>query len=206
MAAKNTEAKSFWSGRKIALIILALVVLIFVIVLPIGVYNTAITNTQNIASKWSEVENQYQRQADLIPNLVSVVSSYVGYESGLLNNLTALRSQWQSQIAGKNTVALDQTGVEMTSSLARLIAVAENYPQLKANTQYTALSDELSGSQNRIATARGRYIEAVQAYNTGIKTFPANIYAGMFGFSEKDYYKAEGALTTPSVGSGTTLP
>ena len=198
-------AGKFWTTGKIATAIVALLLLVFLVFLPVGAYNSFVTKNQDVNAKWSEVENQYQRQADLIPNLVAVVSSYAGFEAGLLANLTNLRSQWQASLSS-DLVQRDQTGVEMTSALARLIAVAENYPDLKANTQYTALSDELSGSQNRIVVARGRYIESIQSYNTAIVTVPNNIYAGLFGFSQKQYYQAPpGSLVTPSLGNE-TLP
>jgi len=198
------EAKSFWTRGKIALAVV-IIVLLALIVFPVGAYNSFVSKDQDVSAKWSEVENQYQRQADLIPNIVSVVSSYVGYESGLITNVTAARSQWQSSLSS-DLVQRDQAGAEMTSSLSRLIAVAENYPELKANTQYSQLSDELSGTQNRITVARGRYIESVQSFNTAVKTFPNNIFAGMFGFAQKQYYQAAlGSLVTPILGSG-TLP
>jgi LemA protein len=198
-------AGKFWTTGKIAIAIVALILLVFLVFLPVGAYNSFVTKSQDVSAKWSEVENQYQRQADLIPNLVAVVSSYAGFESSLLTNLTNLRSQWQASLSS-DLVQRDQTGVEMTSALARLIAVAENYPDLKANTQYTALSDELSGSQNRIVVARGRYIESIQSYNTATVTFPNNIYAGLFGFSQKQYYQAPpGSLVTPSLGNA-SLP
>jgi LemA protein len=164
-------------------------------------YNRFVGMDQDVNAKWSEVENQYQRQADLIPNLVSVVSSAVSSETKFVKDVVAARTAWQN---ANSVNEKDEAGVQMSDSVATFVnAVAENYPAFKANTQYVALTDEMSGTQNRITTARGRYIESIQNYNTATKKFPSNIIAGMFGFNEKEYYSAEeGSLTTPSLGSG----
>jgi LemA protein len=187
-------------ASKIALIAIVVVVLGMVL-LVIVTYNNFIGLDQNVQSKWSEVENQYQRQADLIPNLVSVISSSVSVETDFVKDVIAARTNW----AGAQTeYDKDKAGVEMNNGITAFVrAVAENYPVLKANAQYVALTDELSGSQNRITVARGRYIESIQHYNTAIKTFPGNVLAGMFGFSEKEYYNAQlNAMNTPSLGGG----
>lgn len=177
------------------------IVVLILILMFIGYYNTFVTLDQNINSKWSEVENQYQRQADLIPNLVSIVSSSVKVETNFVKEVIDARTKWQS---AAGTLAKDTAGVQMNNGITALVnAVAENYPTLQANKQYVALTDELSGTQNRITTARGRYIETIQGYNTAIKRFPGNLFSGMYGFSEKDYYKAElSSLDTPSLGTG----
>jgi len=166
----------------------------------IGMYNNFVTMQQDVNSKWSEVENQYQRQADLIPNLVSVVSSAVSAETSYVKDVVAARTKWQ---AAASNLEKDTAGVEMNNGISALVnAVAENYPVLKANTQYVALTDELSGTQNRITVARGRYIESVQTMNTAVKRFPANILAGIFGFEQVEYYTAEAGTATPSLGTG----
>lgn len=166
-------------------------------------YNGFVSSDQNVNAKWSEVENQYQRQADLIPNLVSTVSSAVRVETSLLQNVTEARSRWQTS---KTQLDRDTAGIQMNNGIAALVnavATSENYPELQANKQYVALTDELTGTQNRIAVARGRYIEAIQSFNVAVKSFPGNVLAGMFGFASKDYYQAKiEALTTPSIGSG----
>lgn len=167
----------------------------------IGSYNHFVTLNQNVNAKWSEVENQYQRQADLIPNLVSVTSSAVSVETKFVKDVIAARTNYQdAQTLGQK----DQAGVQLTNSVTTFVnAVAENYPQLLANTQYVTLTDELSGTQNRITTARGRYIESIQAYNSAAQHFPSNIIASMFGFGPKDYYHADiNALKTPTLGTG----
>ena len=187
--------KSFWAKYKILIIVLALVAILLIWV--VAMYNNFVGLDQNVNSKWSEVENQYQRQADLIGNIVSVVSSSVGVETQFVKDVTALRTNWENSKS-------DQSGVDMANGAITFVnAVAENYPQLQANKQYVALTDELSGTQNRIAVARGRYIETIQAYNTAIKRFPGNIFAGIFGFSAKEYYQADiNAMNTPVLGTG----
>lgn len=186
-----------------------ILVAIGVVVVLLGIYSVSAYNRfvgldQDVNGKWSEVENQYQRQADLIPNLVSVVSSAVSAETTFVQNVINARTQWQG---ATGEVARDQAGVEMSDSVATFVAaVAESYPELQANTQYVALTDELAGTQNRIAVARGRYIESVQTYNTATKRFPSGMIANWFGFSQKDYYHADPeSLETPELGTG-TLP
>lgn len=182
---------------------LVIVVIIFLIAMIVSSYNGMVTLNQNVESSWSEVENQYQRQADLIPNLISIVSSAVSVETKFVQGVIEARTKWlnASSIADK-----DKLGVEMNQSLTTFvnaIATNEAYPALQSNQQYTALMDEVAGTQNRIAVSRGRYIENVRVYNTSIKTIPNNFFAGMFGFSEKEYYQAnENSLNTPSLGEG----
>lgn len=190
--------KKLW----ITLGVIALVVLILVSWV-VGSYNNFITLDQNINGKWSEVENQYQRQADLIPNFVSSVSSQINVETKFVKDIIAARAAWVNS-AGASQLQKDTLGTQMNSGVQTFVsAVAENYPTLQASEGYTALRDEMAGTQNRITTSRGRYIESIQMYNTATKRFPGNVLAGMFGFSQKDYYQAEaGSLTTPDLGTG----
>ena len=176
-------------------------VIVLVVLMIIAGYNHFVTLEQNINGKWSEVENQYQRQADLIPNFVSSVSSQVGVETKFVKDVIAARTAWQS---AQGQLAKDTAGVQMNNGVTALVsAVAENYPTLQASEGYTALRDEMAGTQNRITTARGRYIESIQMYNTATKRFPGNVLAGIFGFTQKDYYSAEaGSLETPELGTG----
>jgi len=179
------------------------VVVLILLFYVVGSYNRFVGLSQNIDGKWSEVENQYQRQADLIPNLVSVVSSSVKVETQFVKDVVAARTAWLNAASVGDK---DRAGVGLFNSLNAFVATAESYPILQANKQYIALTDELSGTQNRIATTRGDYIKAVQSYNIAIKRFPANVIAGMFGFTAKEYYQAElSSMETPSLGSG-TLP
>lgn len=192
-------AKSKHLGLWITLGVIALVVLMLVFWV-IGSYNGFVTLSQNVDGKWSQVENQYQRQADLIPNLVSVVGSSVSVETKFVKDVVSQRTAWQN---AQTPLQKDTAGVQMSNGITAFVnAVAEGYPTLQANKQYTALTDELSGTQNRITTARMDYINSIQAFNTAIKRFPGNIIAGMFGFSQKEYYTAPSGTTTPSLGTG----
>ena len=177
-----------------------------VVVLVIGLiasYNSFVGMSQNVDGKWSEVESQYQRQADLIPNLISVVSSSVKVETNFVKEVILARTSWQN---AASTLAKDSAGQQMNTGISALVsAVAESYPTLQANKQYIALTDELAGTQNRITVARGNYILAIQSYNVAIKRFPGNIVAGMFGFSAKEYYTSTSGINTPVIGNG-TLP
>jgi LemA protein len=177
---------------------IVVVILLFWI---IGSYNGFVGMKQDVDSKWSEVENQYQRQVDLIENIVSTVSSQVGVETKFVKEIIDARTAAQDYVNAASSQK-DIVGQKMNSGVQTFInAVAENYPQLLASEGYTALRDELSGTQNRIATARGRYIESVQRFNTAVKRFPGNVIAGMFGFNSVEYYEAE-TTKTPSLGTG----
>ena len=192
---------NFFTKNKTLLIVIAIILIL--ILYFVGAYNRFVTLDQDVNGKWSEVENQYQRQADLIPNLVSVVSSSVKVETNFITQVTEARSRWQTS---STLFDKDTAGAQMNNGITALInavATAENYPVLQANKQYVALTDELSGTQNRITVARGRYIESIQKYNTAIKKFPGNILASLYRFTSKDYYKAElNSLTTPKIGTG----
>ena len=190
-------------GSTIAWIVVAAVVLILILWIA-GAYNNFVTLNQNVNGAWSEVENQYQRQADLIPNFVSTVSSQVGVETKFVKDVVAARTAYMD---AQSQLQKDTAGQQMSNGITALVnAVSENYPVLQASEGYTALRDELAGTQNRITTARGRYIDSIQAYNTATMRFPSNIIAGMFGFAQKDYYQAaNGSMNTPVLGNG-TLP
>ncbi len=176
------------------------VLALLLIVMSIGAYNRFVTLDQNVQAQWSEVENQYQRQADLIPNLVSVVSSSVSVETKFVKDVIAARTAWQG---AQTQIQKDTAGQQMSGGVNAFVsAVAESYPVLQANTQYIALTDELSGTQNRITVARGRYIDSIQSYNNAVRRFPGNIFAGIFGFEAQDYYQASSGTETPTLGSG----
>ncbi|MEK6893537.1 MAG: LemA family protein [Nanoarchaeota archaeon] len=187
-------------GLGITLIVVGVILLLMVFYV-IGAYNRFVSLSQGIDAKWSEVGNQYQRQADLIPNLIDVVKSSVNVETNFVKDVIAARTSWAS---ASTQLAKDAAGQQMNNGISAFVsAVAENYPTLQANKQYMALTDELSGTQNRITVARGRYIEDIKSFNIAIKRFPANILAGMFGFTQKEYYQAsEGSMTTPKLGDG----
>lgn len=177
-----------------------LIILAIVAILAVGAftsYNGLVGMSENVNGKWSQIENQLQRRADLIPNLVNTVKGYAAHEQAAIQAVSDARAK----LAGaQGPAAKAQANGEMNSALSRLLMVAENYPNLKADKNFRALMDELSGTENRIAVARKDYNDAVQVYNTKIRSFPSNIFAGMFGFGAKEYFKAdEGAKQVPQV-------
>lgn len=169
-------------------------------------YNSLVEKQQTVDQQWAEVENQYQRRADLIPNLVATVKGYAAHEEQTFERVTEARAKATSvninaEDLNEETLAKFQAAQnELQSALKSLLAVSEAYPDLKANENFKDLQTQLEGTENRIATARGRYTESVKDYNTAIKKFPTTIYAGWFGFDAKPQFKAaEGAETAPKV-------
>lgn len=168
-------------------------------------YNNLITLDENTAAKWSNVEVQYQRRADLIPNLVNVVKGYASHEKETLEELTKLRTK-TFQLSQNNIPTADQlkqfddAQVAMTAALTRLIAVAENYPDLKANQNFLELQAQLEGTENRIAVARKDFNDAVKAFNTSIRRFPNNCLSSLLGFESKAYLQSQnGAADAPQI-------
>ena len=161
---------------------------------------------QGVDQAWAQVENQYQRRADLIPNLVNTVKGYAAHESSTFEKVTEARAKATSitinaDDLNEETLAKYQAAQnELSQALKSLLAVSEAYPDLKANENFMNLQAQLEGTENRIATERMRYTESVRDYNTAIKKFPTVIYAGWFGFKEKPQFKAEaGAEKAPEV-------
>ena len=177
--------------------IILLVVLLVLILTGVSSYNKLVALNEKVDSNWSQVENQLQRRADLIPNLVSTVKGFASQEKSILNNIADARSKLiGAQGVTEKAAANDQ----LNSSLSRLLVVVENYPTLKSDANFRQLMDELSGSENRLAVARKDYNDSVQIYNAKIKTFPNVIWAGMMGFGPRDYFKAaESANQVPKV-------
>lgn len=180
---------------------------ILLVMWGISVYNNLVSLEQNVLKQWSQVENQYQRRADLIPNLVNTVKGYADFEKEVLTQVTEARAKvGQFNITPEvlndpQTFERFQSAQgELSSALSRLLAVVENYPELKANENFLQLQAQLEGTENRIAVERKKFNETVQEFNTTIKRFPASMLAGMFGFSEKQYFKAlQGAEVPPRV-------
>lgn len=160
-------------------------------------YNTLVQLDENVNQAWSQVENQYQRRADLIPNLVNTVKGYAEFEKGVLTEVTEMRSKVGQIKLSAEDLSDEQKFKEfqdaqdkLSGALSRLLVVVENYPQLKANENFLALQTQLEGTENRISVERKKFNEAVQEYNTKIRTFPALITAKLFGFREKQYFKS----------------
>ena len=174
-------------------------------------YNGLVKNQEKVETAWAQVENVYQRRADLIPNLVETVKGYAKHESETLEGVINAR-------ANATKVTIDPTNMtpedlkkyqeaqgEVTSALSRLIAVSEAYPDLKANQNFLELQNQLEGTENRIAVERNKFNEVAREYNTQRRTFPTNILAGIFNFGEKPYFQAqEGADKAPKVDFGTS--
>ena len=169
-------------------------------------YNSLVEKQQEVDQNWAEVENQYQRRADLIPNLVNTVKGYASHESSTFEKVTEARAKATSinisaeNLTEENLKRFQEAQGELSQALKSLLAVSEAYPDLKANQTFLDLQAQLEGTENRVATARGRYTEAVKEYNTAIKKFPTLIYAGWFGFEPKPQFQAEaGASSAPKV-------
>lgn len=186
------------------------VVLFLIVVIGVlsGVrtYNKMVASDEGVKGAWSQVENQYQRRADLIPNLVNTVKGYAEFEQETLTMVIEARAKATSvNISAENlneqTLANFQQAQDgLSSALSRLMVVVERYPDLKANQNFLALQDQLEGTENRIAVERRKFNEVTRTYNTYIRRFPANFFANMFGFDQKPYFEAaEGAETVPEV-------
>ena len=167
--------------------IVVLAVLVVALTL-VGRYNRLVTENEQIDAAWAQVENQLQRRADLIPNLVETVKGFATQERTIFENVAEARSRLAGATSPREAAAAN---AGLTSALGRLLAIAEAYPDLKSNQNFIRLQDELAGTENRIAVERRRYNEAVRAYNTSIKRFPTNLLAGPFGFSAREYFEVE---------------
>lgn len=169
-------------------------------------YNSMVEQEEAVKSAWSNVETQYQRRADLIPNLVSTVKGYASHEESTLTAVVDARAKATSinltteDLSEQSLAEYQQAQSAVTSALGRLIAVSENYPDLKANQNFLELQAQLEGTENRITVARKAFNDATQAYNTSVRRFPANLIAMMFGFDQKPYFAAdEGTASAPKV-------
>lgn len=189
------------------IVLLMLVGLIVIVGAMIGSsYNAMVQKQEAVSSQWAQVQNAYKRRADLIPNLVSTVKGYATHEESTLTAVTEARNNATkieldaSQLTEENLRKYQEAQGQIGAALSRLLMVQEAYPDLKANTNFMALQDELSGTENRISVERNKFNETVKDYNTYIRTFPRGLFAGMFGFQQRAYFEAgEAAQEAPKV-------
>jgi LemA protein len=187
-------------------LIITLAVIVLLILLGAGSYNSMVDKQEGVTKAWSNVENQYQRRTDLIPNLVNTVKGYAKHEQSTLEGVVAARSKATQitidpdKLTPEKLQAYQKAQGDVTTALGKLLAITENYPDLKANQNFLELQAQLEGTENRIAVERGRFNELAKEYNAYIRKFPRNIFAGMFGFEKKPYFEAEaGAEKAPKV-------
>jgi len=182
----------------VTLVLLGFLIVIAVIaVIYIGIYNSLVSLDVKTQTAWANVESQYQRRYDLIPNLVNTAKGYMEFEKGLLTEITELRSQWGSAVTPSEKM---DASASLESAIGRLIVVVENYPELKAVENFKTLMVQLEGTENRIAVARNDYNGVVREFNTALRVFPSNMIANMMGMKPKLFFESkEGAQDVPIV-------
>lgn len=187
------------SAVLVALIaIVALIVIAAMLIVP--KYNKLVTGEETVDAAWAQVENQLQRRFDLVPNLVNTVKGYAEHEEEIFTQIADARTQYGNANTVEETADANN---ELSSALSRLLVVVENYPNLKADVQFTRLMDELAGTENRLTVARKDYNDTVQQFNNDVRRFPGNLIAGMFSFDQKDYFEIkEGVEEAPAVDFG----
>ena len=186
--------------KKLGCLIAVGVVVVLVLIIGgwlAGTYNSLVTQSQAVDAQWGQVETQYQRRFDLIPNLVNSVKGLMTQERAVFDAIAEARTKY-----GSATTVNDKAAAagQLETALGRLLVVVENYPEIRSSAAVTGLMDELAGTENRISVERRRYNDLVRTYNTSVKTFPTNMIAGMFGFAEKQYFQSvSGADKAPKV-------
>lgn len=187
-------------------LIITVVVIALVAIWGISSYNGLVSMDENVSNQWANVETQYQRRSDLIPNLVNTVKGYAKHESQTLEAVMAARSQATqvkidpSNCTPQQLAAYQKAQGDVTTALGKLLAITENYPDLKANQNFLELQSQLEGTENRINVARKDFNDTAKKYNTSLRRFPRNIIASMFGFEKRNYFEAEvGAEKAPKV-------
>ena len=190
--------------KKGSAIIIVLAIVAVLVLWGVKVYNGLVTKDEAVSSAWSQVENVYQRRADLIPNLVATVKGYAEHEKSTYEAVVEARAKASqitvNDLSEESVKKFQEAQSEVSSALGRLLAIVENYPELKANENFLDLQAQLEGTENRIAEARRAFNETARDYNTTVRSFPANIIAGIFGFSTKGYFTAdESAMQAPKV-------
>lgn len=172
-------------------------IIVILIMMFAGTYNGLVSMEEEVDGKLADISVQLERRADLVPNLVSTVKGYAAHESEVIDSITSSR---EKLLNADDADEMAEANQDLTNAINNLLVIVENYPDLKANTNFIQLQDELAGTENRISVARNDYNEAVKTYNKNIKSFPKNILAGMFGFEEKDYFEArESSNEVPEV-------
>ena len=186
--------------------IIVIVVLVVLIGYSVSSYNSMVTQEEKVGTAWSNVENQYQRRSDLIPNLVNTVKGYAAHEKETFDAVVSARAKATQMsididdLTPEKLAAYQRAQGEIGSALGRLLAVTENYPDLKANENFKELQAQLEGTENRISVELRKFNETAREYNTAIRRFPKNIFAGIFGFEKRPYFEAEeGAAQAPEV-------
>ncbi len=192
--------------KKMTVTLIVLAVVAIVVFWAIGAYNGLVKSEEKVKTAWSQVENVYQRRADLIPNLVATVKGYASHESATLEGVVEARAKATQvsvsaeDLTEEKIAQFQKAQGELGSALGRLMAISEAYPDLKANENFRDLQAQLEGTENRIATERKNYNQEAREYNTAIRVFPKNLIASIFGFQAKGYFEAqEGAETAPVV-------
>lgn len=187
-------------------LIITIVVIALVAIWGISSYNGLVSMDENVSNQWANVETQYQRRSDLIPNLVNTVNGYAKHESETLESVMAARSQATqvkidpSNCTPQQLAAYQKAQGDVTTALGKLLAITENYPDLKANQNFLELQSQLEGTENRINVARKDFNDTAKKYNTSLRRFPRNIIASMCGFEKRNYFEAEaGAEKAPKV-------
>jgi LemA protein len=193
-------------GKSLGLIVVVVIALLL-LMSGCSTYNSLVTSEERVNEAWSQVESQYQRRADLIPNLVATVKGYASHEERVLTRVTEARARATGISIDAEVLEdpaafqrFNQAQNEISQALRQLLVVTENYPNLRADQQFLALQSQLEGTENRIAVERKRFNTVVQGYNTQVRRFPANIFAGVFGFEQKEYFRSEpGSERAPEV-------
>lgn len=181
-------------SKGILALIIILVVVVILIAVFVGVYNTMIQKQADVQNAWSQVENQYQRRADLIPNLVETVKGITKQELAVFTEVTDSRSQWA---AAQNRDQQITAANNMDGALGRLIAVAEAYPEIKSNENFLGLQTQIEGTENRIAVERGRYNDTVTDFNKYLRVWPNSMFASLFGFQNEELFQAAAGSDQP---------
>ena len=201
---RQISIRKMKKGLTTLLIVAAVVLGVFLWIK--GAYNKMVTADEGVQAAWAQVENVYQRRADLIPNLVATVKGYAQHESETLEDVVAARAKATqttidpSNLSEEAIAKFNEAQSELSGALGRLLLIQENYPDLKANQNFSELQAQLEGTENRIATERMKFNDTARAYNTLIRKFPDNIIASMFGFEKKGYFETQaGAETAPKV-------